>query len=75
MDIGKFELLPASPDKCQECAVDHQPDEPHNKDSLFYQVKFHMKHGRYPEWADAVSHCTPEVQAAWKEELQLRGVW
>lgn len=75
MSQGKWTLLKPAPDKCQECAVDHFPDQPHNKDSLYYQVKFEMEYGRPPTWADAMAHCTEELQAAWKEELISRGVW
>lgn len=31
-----FSLLPPRPDVCQECAVDHAADQPHNAQSLFY---------------------------------------
>ena len=46
--VNDFMLLPPAKDVCQECAVKHAPEEPHNKDSLYYQVKFHKEHGRYP---------------------------
>jgi hypothetical protein len=63
------------PDKCQTCAVDHAPDEPHNAQSLYYQYAFYADHGRWPTWADAIAHCSPEIQALWKEELQRRNAW
>ena len=68
-------LLKPAADKCPECAVEHYPEQPHNRDSLFYQVKFEVEHGRPATWADAIAHCKPELRAAWKEELILRGVW
>lgn len=68
-------LLPPSPDKCQECAVDHPPEEPHNKQSLYYQTKFRGDHGRWPTWRDAVAHCAPEVQEFWEAELRNLGAW
>lgn len=71
---GTMTLLPPSPDKCQECASDHDPDEPHNAQSLYYQMAFQMKHGRTPNWIDATAHCTPEIQSLWREELMKRGV-
>jgi hypothetical protein len=74
MKIGTFKLLPAAPDVCPECAVKHEPQEPHNKDSLFYQVKFFMEHNRYPTWADALSHCADGLKDAWVRELQKRGI-
>ena len=61
-------LLPA-PDVCQECACVHAPAEPHNRDSLYYQLRFHRAHGRLPGWSDAMSHCSALVQAEWRAVL------
>ncbi len=62
-------LLPPSADKCQECAVDHAHDQPHNQQSLYWQYHFFSMHGRWPTWTDAMQHCTPEVKALWRQEL------
>lgn len=70
-----WSLLPPHPDLCQECAVKHDPGMPHNRDSMYYKIKFEAEHGRYPQWSDAIAHCSPEMQAAWKAELEQRGVW
>ena len=59
---------------CPECAVAHDPEQPHNRDSLAYQYKFYDKHGRWPTWADAMAHCTPEIKEFWTKELNKRGV-
>lgn len=67
-------LMPCAPDVCQECAVKHEPDMPHNAQSLYYQYKFYQQHGRLPTWEDALAHCKPEVQAWWKKELRELGV-
>lgn len=67
-------LLPAAPDVCQVCAAQHAPEEPHNQQSLYYQLRFFHEVGRWPTWTDAMRHCTPETQSAWSEELQRRGV-
>lgn len=72
---GEFMFIPPPPDACQECAVKHSPEQPHNRDSIFYQMKFQAAHGRPPQWSDAVAHCTSEVQAFWKEELEKIGAW
>lgn len=61
--------------KCGECAVKHEPSDPHDAHSLAYQYMFRSKHGRWPTWADAIAHCSPETQAAWRTELEARGVW
>lgn len=68
-------LLGKTPEgTCPMCAVKHEPEMPHNKDSLCYQYKFYDQHGRWPTWADAMAHCTPEVKAVWRRELEARGV-
>lgn len=69
-----FTLMPPHPDRCQVCAAQHEPHEPHNQQSLFYQFAFYNEHGRWPTWADAMAHCTEEVQALWTAELANYGV-
>ena len=73
--LGGFSLVKTvPPGACPECAVHHETAQPHNAQSLFYQYKFREAHGRWPTWRDAMSHCTPEVQAAWCAALAERGV-
>lgn len=67
--LKPWSLVPAPKDKCQECATEHDPGEPHNKPSMFYQYQFYNQHGRWPTWRDAMSHCTEEVQRLWTQEL------
>jgi len=67
-------LLPPRPDHCQECATKHEPDLPHNAQSLYYGTKFQMEHKRSPTWTDAMAHCTPEMKKIWVEELRAAGV-
>lgn len=74
-EAGTCSLLPPRPDVCQECAVKHDPGEPHNRDSLYYQVKFEAEHGRSPQWSDAIAHCSPEMKTAWQDELERLGAW
>lgn len=68
-------LLPPNADVCPVCAVDHPDDQPHNAQSLYYQYRFFATHGRWPTWADAVAHCTPELREAWETELRRRNAW
>jgi hypothetical protein len=68
---GSMTLLPPAPGKCQECAVEHEPDQPHDQQSLYYQMAFKARHGRWPTWSDAMAHCTPKVQRLWRETLIL----
>jgi hypothetical protein len=66
-------LLPPPPGHCQQCAMVHAPNQPHNLGSLFYRMKFRMDNGREATWYDALEHCPDDVQAAWLRELRARG--
>lgn len=74
-EAGSMMLLPPRAGLCAICAVDHEPWQAHNAQSLFYGVRFQMAHGRGPTWADAVAHCAPELQAKWRAELKQRKAW
>jgi hypothetical protein len=62
-------MLPGPPGTCEWCHVEHAPGQPHNKDSLAYQMKFHAVHGRWPTWTDAMAHCDYDVRLRWKKDL------
>ena len=68
-------LLPAGPGKCQICAVDHPPTDPHDAQTLYYGMRFLIKYGRDVTWADAMAHCSPEVIKAWRSELRKIKRW
>jgi hypothetical protein len=68
-------LLPPARDTCPICATAHSANDPHNNQSLYYQYRFYHARGRWPTWADAIAHCTSQIQAAWKHQLTLRGKW
>ncbi len=68
-------LLPAAPGLCEQCAVDHPPEEPHNRQSIYYQYWFRSHRGRWPTWRDAIAHCEPEIREFWEEELRKEGAW
>lgn len=72
--LGPFQLFPAKPGTCPECAVGHPPTHPHDQQSLFYQYAFYAKHGRWPTWEDAMAHCPAGIQELWREELTKLGV-
>ena len=75
--VAQFMVAP--PDtrdgKCPECAVKHDQSEPHNAQRLAYQYDFYARFHRWPTWADAIAHRSPEVQAAWKAALMELGAW
>lgn len=66
---GGFKILPGPAGTCEYCHVKHPPGEPHNRDSLPYQIKFQTLNGRPPTWTDAMAHCTPEVREQWRAGL------
>lgn len=70
-----WKMLPPAPDRCPICAVDHAHDEPHDAQSVYYQMRFRAAHGRYPTWADALAHCAPEVRASWEAGIRKMGIW
>ena len=78
--FARWAVIPPPPGVCQQCAVDHAPTLPHNRDTLHYQYWFRNREARagrterWPSWADAMAHCTPEVRDAWTFELALHGV-
>lgn len=74
LGIERMTLAPPLAGTCPECAVKHDPAMPHNAHSLYYQYKFRQKHGRSPDWNDAMAHCTSEVRALWIEALAKHGV-
>lgn len=64
-----FTLLPPGDGVCPTCGVDHPHDQPHNQQSMYYQMSFSARYGRPPDWTAAMSHCSPEVRAAWRVHL------
>ncbi len=66
--------MPAPEGTCSWCAVEHEPESPHNQQSLFWQYRFYGEHNRWPSWKDAMAHCDAATQAAWTKALKERGV-
>jgi hypothetical protein len=67
-------IMPPRPGACPICAAMHAPEQPHNRDSVYYQMRFRQRHGRTPTWADAMAHCDEDVKRLLTEELVQRGV-
>ena len=72
--IKDMKILPAKEGTFPICATSHEPELPHNKDSLFYQMSFYQQNGRYPTWKDAMEHCSEEMKAQWTDALKEHGV-
>ena len=60
--IEHVTILPPRKGVCQVCAAEHDPAMPHNRDSLYYQMRFYQEKGRFPTWADAMAHCDQSTQ-------------
>ena len=71
--IEEIKVLPPRPGACRICAARHAKGQPHERDSLSYQMKFYQRFRRLPTWEDAMSHCSEEVKAAFRKELAERG--
>lgn len=74
MEPTRMMMLPAPEGACPECAANHDPSEPHDQQSLFYQYHFYYEHDRWPTWADAIAHCADDVKQAWTEALAELGI-
>lgn len=67
-------LMPAPPGVCSQCAKDHEPELPHDWQTLHWQYAFYAEYGRWPVIDDAFTHCTSEVHEAWRVLLLDHGV-
>lgn len=72
-EAAPFKLMPPAGHVCDECAVQHLTDEPHDAKSLFYQYHFYFREGRWPTWADALAHVPGPARRRWETELRSRG--
>lgn len=71
---GILGMLPTKKGVCQECAIAHDPKEPHNAQSMFYQFKFYYSKKRWPDWRDAMIHCSDRTKKLWTQQLEQAGV-
>ena len=70
---GRISVKAPVPGGCRICGAVHDPAQPHDRDSLYYQNRFYKKHHRFPTWEDAMAHCSPEIRDAAMAEIQKRG--
>lgn len=67
-------LLPPPARVCPICSTKHEPELPHNATHLYYQYRFYGVRGRWPTWADAAAHCTPEIVKQWRDVMRSKGI-
>ena len=72
--LEEIRVLPPRPGVCRECAAKHDPTEPHDRNSLYYENRFRRRYKRFPTWADAMAHCSAATQASWRAKLRKMGV-
>lgn len=72
--MDEIRITAPVPGTCPVCATKHDAADPHDRNSLYYQNRFHKRHKRLPTWKDAMSHCSAMTQAVWIERLKARGI-
>lgn len=72
--MGEVRITAPVPGSCPVCAVKHDKDDPHDLNSLYWQNRFYKGNRRFPTWADALKHCSPESRAMWVERLKNAGI-
>jgi hypothetical protein len=70
----RWGMMPPAADKCQVCAVAHEPHLFHDCRSLFYQYAFYGRQRRWPTWADTCAHCEPLIVDALKDTLASNNI-
>ena len=73
-NMEEIKVVPPSPGACPICATTHDPKEPHDRDSLYYQNWFRKRYKRFPTWEDAMAHCKEEVKKDFIKRLAQRGI-
>ena len=72
--MDEIRITAPAPGLCPVCATRHDEKKPHDRDSLYYQNQFYRENKRFPTWEDAMTHCAPATQAAWRKKLAKRGI-
>ena len=61
-EVEKIKICAPIRGTCRMCATKHDPALPHDRNSLYYQMRFYQVHKRLPTWNDAMSHCSGVVR-------------
>lgn len=68
-------LMPARRGTCDKCATEHGDRLAHNCDSLYYQMRFHAVHGRWPTWDDAAAHLSDADRRVFRAAFEQMTEW
>ena len=73
-ELGRDEIRLLAPGKrkCPVCADRHRAWEPHNRNSLYYQLRFRRENGRDPTWEDAMADLSQLMRAYWLGILEKK---
>lgn len=75
VDLAKSADIYRAPGRvCQDCGIEHPPQQPHNPQQLRYHYTFYRRHDRWPTWWDALEHCPPDIRRNWIGLLARAGV-
>lgn len=74
-NFEEIKIKAPGPGTCKLCATVHRPEEPHDRDSLYYQHRFRLRYKRFPTWEDAMAHCSEDMKARYAAKLARRGIF
>lgn len=60
--FSTIKITPPADGACSICATQHPPHYPHNRHSVYYQMRFRQDHGQLPTMDDAMAHCREDVK-------------
>ncbi len=72
--MEEIKITPPGGKTCRICATNHDPQDPHDRDSLYYQNWFRKRFKRFPTWNDAMAHCSDMTKVCFTEKLIRRGI-
>ena len=73
-DLEEIRVTAPRPGACAVCESLHDAQDPHDRDSLYYQNQFYKQHKRFPTWSDAMAHCSEITKAVFRQRLERRGI-
>lgn len=68
--VSAWKLLPPAPGACQTCGHQHEPEQPHNPQSLYWQTKRRIAGEPAPTWAEALEHVDQAQREQWIQILK-----
>ncbi len=57
-----FSVLPVQQGCCPICAIEHDPDYPHDATTFYYRFLFKNQYNREATWNDVMLHCPEEIK-------------